>query len=543
MQRLREELQKVTLVVRIHKNAEISHALMIFLHDRVTVLREHRIDALPNSFVVRIRNREEVNASATKFRDRCKFIVCAQRKVLHARGVVVPVEILLNLALLLTSSRLIDRHLDEVIAARHDLRHQRGILSADVFVIEVLEHREAEDFFVPLHPVVHLAQFNITHCVIDKLQSTWMLAIELIEREAFDMPEARHEESALLQCRQCVGTSARDEGVNRAAVGLNARHRDRACRIGVHARFIRTRAAILDRLLPRLFRVKHRHREVFHAVAVQVRFAASLSVSGERRFDEQSDVALREQIRCALAATSREVRNLCDFETKCARVVVRSLLCVPDIEAHVIDIDQLQRVGGSVERRGRAERGHARILVCQHALQRGRRRIIFGAICKELPSAEGSKFNEHSRTYHFAAELANEFDARTHRAACGEEIVSDKHATARFYRVFVNLEAVRSVLKRVFDRARAIGKLAAFARGHESRRETGRDRRAENESTTLGTNDDINARRTKRIRHDFHSKREPCRIRQQRRDIFEEDAGLGKVRDIADERSELIAHR
>ena len=39
-----------------------------------------------------------------------------------------PIQIFLNLTLALAGGGLVNRHLDQVIAAGHDLAHQRGVL-------------------------------------------------------------------------------------------------------------------------------------------------------------------------------------------------------------------------------------------------------------------------------------------------------------------------------------------------------------------------------------------------------------------------------
>jgi hypothetical protein len=103
------------------------------------------VHAVPHDLVVRVGQGQEVHAAAAQLGDGAELVVGAQREVLHAGGHVVPLEVLLDLALLLALGRLVDRHLDEVVAAGHDLGHQRGVLGRDVLVVEVLEHLEAHD--------------------------------------------------------------------------------------------------------------------------------------------------------------------------------------------------------------------------------------------------------------------------------------------------------------------------------------------------------------------------------------------------------------
>ena len=59
------------------------------------------------------------------------------------------------------------RELDAAGAVLHDLRHERGILGADVLVVEVDELVEAEHVLVELDPLVHLAFFDVADDVVD----------------------------------------------------------------------------------------------------------------------------------------------------------------------------------------------------------------------------------------------------------------------------------------------------------------------------------------------------------------------------------------
>ena len=144
----------------------------------------------------------------------------------------------------------------------------------------------------------------------------------------------------------------------RAAVGLDGREGDRAVGVGPGLRLGGALAAIVDRLLPRLLGVKHGQRKVLHAVAVLRGLARGLAVLGERALEDDADVALREQIHRTVARAGREVGDLLDLEAKRARVEERGLLGDADIEAHMVDIDQLKRIGRGRGSSGRTERGH-----------------------------------------------------------------------------------------------------------------------------------------------------------------------------------------
>jgi ribosomal protein S25 len=48
-------------------------------------------------------------------------------------------------------------------------------------VVEVLEHLEAHDVLVPLHPVVHLAFFDVAHAVVHVLEAAGVLAVVVVD--------------------------------------------------------------------------------------------------------------------------------------------------------------------------------------------------------------------------------------------------------------------------------------------------------------------------------------------------------------------------
>src|SRR6267378_5744684 len=86
-------------------------------------------------------------------------------------GSVMEIEILLDLALLSTLGRLVDRKLDgERIVGHHDA-HQGAVLGGNIFVIKAYEAAEAQHATVPFGPFVHLSQFDIAHDVVDTQDS------------------------------------------------------------------------------------------------------------------------------------------------------------------------------------------------------------------------------------------------------------------------------------------------------------------------------------------------------------------------------------
>ena len=91
-------------------------------------------------------------------------------------GVVVPVEELLDLALLLARRRLVDRELHPAVAVGHDLRHQRAVVGVDDLVVVVDQLREAEHVAVVVDEPVHVAERDVAHAVVDLEQAQALVA-------------------------------------------------------------------------------------------------------------------------------------------------------------------------------------------------------------------------------------------------------------------------------------------------------------------------------------------------------------------------------
>ena len=120
--------------------------------------------------VVGVRSLEEGDAALLQRLDGADDVLALQRDVLHARPVV-ELQVLLDLALPLALGRLVDRELDLPLAVRHHLGHESRVLGRDVLVREVRELREPEDARVEVDPLVHTAELDVAHNVVDRDQA------------------------------------------------------------------------------------------------------------------------------------------------------------------------------------------------------------------------------------------------------------------------------------------------------------------------------------------------------------------------------------
>jgi hypothetical protein len=90
----------------------------------------------------------------------------------------------------------------------------------------------------------------------------------------------------------------------------------------------------------------------------------------------------------------------------------------------------------------------------------------------------------------------------------------------------------------------SLGSLARLARRHEARAQLARQRGAEDEPARLGRDHQVHRQRSRHRRQLRHGLVERRGVQQQRRDVLEDDPRPRKVRDVADELSEVDgAHR
>src|SRR5918911_225296 len=112
--RLREDLQEIALVVAIDEDALLA---------QVGELLDDLGHARGDLVVVRLGDREELDAAAAQLGHRADDVARGDRDVLRARALV-ELEVLVDLRLALALGRLIQGELDHAPAVGPDLRHQ-----------------------------------------------------------------------------------------------------------------------------------------------------------------------------------------------------------------------------------------------------------------------------------------------------------------------------------------------------------------------------------------------------------------------------------
>jgi len=157
-----------------------------------------------------------------------------------------------------------------------------------------------------------------------------------------------------------------------------------------------------------------------------------------------------------------------------------------------------------------------------------------GRVEASAPVKEEQLDHEHAGD-RIPADLADEFEARLHGPARGKQVVDHQHALSRRHGVGVHLDGVGPVLELIGLRGRLRGQLARLADGDEPLPEGVGEGGAEDEAPGLDAADHVVGRGSHQARESVDGGLQSLRALEQRRDVLEQDARLGEVRDVADE--------
>ncbi len=161
----------------------------------------------------------------------------------------------------------------------------------------------------------------------------------------------------------------------------------------------------------------------------------------------------------------------------------------------------------------------------------------------ECPAGlEERQFDEHGDAGDLRAALGDQLAGGTHGAAGGEQVVDDEDALALNEGVHVDLEAVVAVFEGVVHAVDVAGELAGLAQGYEAAGEGLGDGGAEDEAAALCTDDVVDVLAPEGVCHELDGQGQPGGVGEQGREVFKDDAGLGEVRNFADEGFE-VGHR
>jgi hypothetical protein len=119
-------------------------------------------------------------------------------------------------------------------------------------------------------------------------------------------------------------------------------------------------------------------------------------------------------------------------------------------------------------------------------------------------------------------------------SASGEEIINQDNAAAGFNGVNVNGDGVRAVFEIVILFVNLERQLAFFANGHKTGFEAQRGGGGKDEAAGINADDGIHGAGFVIADEEINAAGEKLGIGQDRRDVLELNAGLRKIRDVAD---------
>jgi hypothetical protein len=125
------------------------------------------------------------------------------------------------------------------------------------------------------------------------------------------------------------------------------------------------------------------------------------------------------------------------------------------------------------------------------------------------------------------------------RAAGGQQIIHQEHVGAGVETVDVHVQLGAAVFKIVLHLVRAVRQLPRFAQRHERFVHLQRQGRREQKATRLRRRHGVDWPAPIMLQHQPDRFLKCRRVRQQRRDILEQDARLGKIRDVADKAGQV----
>src|SRR5439155_16529443 len=156
-------------------------------------------------------------------------------------------------------------------------------------------------------------------------------------------------------------------------------------------------------------------------------------------------------------------------------------------------------------------------------------------LARQLAAAvQSHQLDQECESVHLAAEAFHQVGGRARSPARSQEVVDDQHALPRANRVFMNLQRVAAVFELVAGADAPRRQLPRLAHRREAGPDAIRDRRAENEPAALDGDNDLDTLILERKGKRIDGRAEARWILQQRRDVVEENPGLGEVRNMTD---------
>src|SRR5262249_52027941 len=150
------------------------------------------------------------------------------------------------------------------------------------------------------------------------------------------------------------------------------------------------------------------------------------------------------------------------------------------------------------------------------------------------------ELDQKLRFEQFAADLFDERGGGRRSSTRREQIIDQHNAVAGFHRVDVHLHFRFAILERIFCDLGFVRKLAALANWHKTDAKLVGDCRSEKKSAGVDPDDFVDFFSAATFQKQINRSAEESRITQNRRDIFEDDSFLRKIRHVADAGAEFF---
>ena len=148
--------------------------------------------------------------------------------------------------------------------------------------------------------------------------------------------------------------------------------------------------------------------------------------------------------------------------------------------------------------------------------------------------------HESAANNHRACPL-QQFDGGERRAAGRNQIIHHDDTIAGRNRIAVDFHAVAAIFELVLFADHRVRQLSFLAHGNEAARQLMRHRAAQDEASRLNAGDLVHLHAGIGLHQLIHGPAEGAGVSQKRRDVPEDDAGFGIVRDGADDSGEIHA--
>ena len=165
--------------------------------------------------------------------------------------------------------------------------------------------------------------------------------------------------------------------------------------------------------------------------------------------------------------------------------------------------------------------------------------VVIARLSKRRTRIKELQLKNASKPDKFGTDLLDELTGRCGSATRCDEIVDYENLIAGFDCILVNLKRVGTVFEFIANRIGITRKLSRLASRNEARTQFHGYRHADDEAARFRSDNLGDSSIAKMVGNGYNGLSETIRIGEKRRDVFENDAGLGIVGNIDDKGLEV----